>query len=304
MQVLAPLSVLGQGAGCLDEGPTLETTPGSGATEVALDAPVVVRFRDPVVPAVLNGGELSVLLLPEPVDVRPSGGGTVDNLVARPVAGRLQRLSAHAMAFVPADRLLPERDYFLTVEVFGAAQEYESDFRTGRRTDQQAPMLFIEEDDVGLVSGPSPAGCGLPDGSYLVDLDLGAAVDDADNGALEYYLFLTRARGLSAPILLDRVRRGGASGRVVLRFVLTSEQVEEPVCVAVRVVDGVGRSSTSEPEFCFDPRQSTYFHPLCRVSAPGARSRAGLQASPWVLTSTAFLVLLTLTWLARRSRAT
>ena len=292
---LFPAHVSAQDSACLDKGPNLETTPGSGAMEVALDAPVLVRFRDPVVPTRLDADNLRLFLLPEPPDARPDSGGLPDAFMTRAVAGHLQRLSAYALAFVPIDRLLPEREYLFTVDVFGTAQTYESEFRTGRRVDQQAPMLFIEEDDVGLASGPSPDGCGLPEGSYLVDLDLGAAVDDADNGALEYYLFLTRARGLSAPTLLDRARRGGASGRVVLRFVLTDEQVKEPVCVALRVVDGVGRSSDGEPEFCFDPRQGTFFQPLCSALPVGT-------ARPET-TAPAFLVLLILACLTRRWRA-
>ena len=171
-------------------------------------------------------------------------------------------------------------------------------FETGRRRDEQRPEVLFDQDDVELASAEADADCELPEGAYLVDLKVPPAVDDADNGALEYYLYLTRARGLSAPRLLARARRQGSASGVVFRFYLTSEQAEEPVCTSLRVVDAVGKTAEGEPELCFDPRQGTYFQPLCSVSGRGPS-----QARPPLAVALGFLITWLFVW-GRRCRRT
>ena len=85
-----------------------------------------------------------------------------------------------------------------------------------------------------------------------------AAEDDGDEESVEILLFLSRAEGARGPVLRARAWNP-AEGEPVLTFLLDAAEAEQPVCVALRAVDGVGRASEGESEVCFDPVQGSRF---------------------------------------------
>lgn len=144
-------------------------------------------------------------------------------------------------------------------------------FCTGTSVDTAAPVFGR---DIRVSSEEVGPGCDLPEGGFRVGVFADAAMDDGPGGSLEYLLFLTRADGLSAPVLVDRVRHFSTE-EITMRLFLDGAQAASPVCVRLGVVDGVGNVTMSEVEECFDPIAQIAFQG-CAVDAPGRSGRAPL----------------------------
>src|SRR5204863_6948117 len=87
-----------------------------------------------------------------------------------------------------------------------------------------------------------PRECRAAPGSLRVKMSVPRPTDDTDSGSVEVLLFLTRAAGLSGPVLVDRARASrSGQGSLQLGFVLDPKQAAQPVCAALRAIDGVGR---------------------------------------------------------------
>jgi hypothetical protein len=257
----------------------LEVTPPDRAQGVARNASVVVRHPP--------GADLSALLRElqagggdecsrEPVclfeDARERGGSE-----RQAVPGDVQQLDARTLAFVPRSRLLPETDYFPLVARtgFDSASRTELEFRTGTGSDREPPTFDPGEDQLRLAVDTPPEECQASDGSVRVQLGTPRAQDDGDEESVELLLFVTSAEGVRGPELRARSRNGDEDdGEVVLTFLLSAREAEQPVCVALRAVDAVGRASRGEPALCFEPSQGSHFEPLCGV-APGHGSADG-----------------------------
>lgn len=282
---------LGQAQTCVAPNDAIETTPGSQAVTVALDAPMLVRFPDPVLVGALEPD--LIRLVEADIDDGRGGGatdaGVDDDLGGTLVAGQLERLSEFALVFRPDEALVPLTIYRLLVREVGTDRVREVLFQTGRDIDAQPPQIFLSEADVDLRASDA-ASCGGEPGGFRVELRLPFAVDDADNGGVEYYLYLTRAEGLRAPRLLQRARRQGASSRVRFVFVLSAEEATGPVCAALRVVDAVGKRAQAQPEVCFDPVQEAHFQPLCVAGAGGAGRGRLPDTTAWGVASALFLL--------------
>lgn len=273
-------SAAAQGGGCgsmQGRDVDIQVTPGSGASEVALDTPVIVRYVTEVdldeLEAGLGEGESLLSLLR--VDEAES--------VTRFVPGRLQRIDDATLAFIPDQPLDEETDYKPLIakpNFDGSSLTDDFIFTTGEEVDQEPPTFNLTADEVLLSSNPLSIDCDEPEGSFLVGLAFPPAEDDADEGGMEYLLYLSRAAGIDGPRLEDRQRHH--TGTMNMSFILSPEQVQEPVCVVIRVVDGVGKTAEGDAELCFDPVQGNFFEPGCSVvPAPGsvpvsARGRAAL----------------------------
>ena len=199
-----------------------------------------------------------------------------------------QRLDSHAIAFQAP--LRADTEYRFSVGGFPR----EFDFITGDDRDEEPPEFLINRDTLGLSTSPVSAECGLPEGTLRATLEYPAAHDDNIEGASECLIFLTRSVEGQGPVLKRRLFNPG--GTVVPSFLLTPTEASEPVCVAIVVLDALGKRAPVEPEFCFDPVQGNYFDPMCAVSAPG-RGGPGLPSGVGFLVP--FLGLLVL----RRRRA-
>jgi hypothetical protein len=272
----AQTSPCGDIEGANDE---LEVTPADRADGVARNAAVVVRHPPGAdLPGLLrelraaDGDECSR----EPVclfeDARARGGPE-----RQAVPGDVQQLDARTLAFVPRSRLEPETDYFPLVARtgFDRASRTELEFRTGSAIDREPPAFDPGEDQLRLAVDTPPAECEAPAGSVRVQLGTPRASDDGDEESVELLLFVTSAQGARGPELRARSRNGDEDeGEVVLTFLLSAQEAEQPVCVALRAVDTVGRSSRGGPALCFEPSQGSRFAPLCGV-APGRGSTDG-----------------------------
>jgi len=256
----------------------LEVTPQDRAEDVARNVAIVVRHP--------RGADLQELLRElqagggdacsrEPVclfrDAREHGGAARE-----PVPGDVQRLDARTLAFVPRSRLEPETDYFPLIARtgFDRAARTELEFRTGTAVDREPPAFDPGEDELRLEIDAPPAECDAPEGSLRVQIGVPAARDDGDEGSVELLLFVTNSPGARGPELRARSRNLG-DGEVVLTFLLDAREAEQPMCVALRAVDAVGRSSPGEPSLCFDPRQGSHFAPLCGTAFGAGRADGG-----------------------------
>lgn len=292
--LLCPPSHLRAQSECVPVPDGIETSPGPGATNVAIDAPVLVRFPTPVVSEPVAEDLVSV--------VRVGDSGGLDGGVAEPgddpsraIAGQLQAVGDHVVAFVPDELLAPNTEYSIAFREPGSGAVREAPFATGAETDQARPELFFGDVSVDVRSGEASS-CGDEPGAFVVDLRFPpVAFDDKDLGALQYFLYLTRAEGLEAPRLLQRVRRQGSLDLLRFAFVLSPEEASGPVCVALRVVDAVGKVAAEQPELCFDPFVEAHFQSLCSARGPlgSRRAWAGGAVLPFSAAA-AFLVALTL----------
>lgn len=263
------------------------STPAVGASGVRLDAPVVLRYREPVI--------LDELREPIQLFRRTDEGLLVS------VAGALQQIDAHTLHFQPVERFEPTAEYVGDAAWPGGgtgsdAPRFDLRFRTGDDVDREAPTLDFPGDDLELSSGGVSPQCDAEEGSFLVSVIFDQAQDDGSAGSIEYFLYLTRSEGIDHPVLKQRVRN--FNERITMSFVLGPDEVVAPVCVSVVAVDGVGRKSEAG-EHCFDPVRGSYFAP-CAVSGAVSRGRgaAGARAghpSGWMMG----LALLGL-WMRRR----
>ncbi len=260
-------------------GDELVVRPADRAERVARNAAIVVRHPD--------GTDLDALVRElqstgqdacsrEPiclfVDAHQDGGPARE-----PVSGHVAQLDARTLAFVPDAPLRPSSDYFSSIARagFDRATRSELEFRTGSNLDREPPTFDPPGDEVRVAIDAPPEECDAPPGSVRVRIGVPAADDDGDDESVELLLFVTQAQGVRGPELRAR-RWNRAEGEVVLTFVLDEREIELPVCVAVRAVDGVGRSSEGEATRCFDPVQDSHFAPLCSAGPAGrAHGRTG-----------------------------
>lgn len=253
----------------------LEVAPANGATRVALDAPIKIRYPAKAdqlerLWALFDAGEALIQL----IDLGEDAEDT-----PREVAGTLAPGGERVLFFQPTSELEATHTYLAKVfapELSGVGYR-DFRFETGLRVDSGPPTFTVDEGSVTLVTREAPPECDAPPGSLAVGLSFDPADDDSDLSAVEHYGFLTHAEGLSAPRLLARWRSGGQSAS--LDFLLSAEETSAPVCVTLRAVDGVGNVAEDEPEICFDPIQGSFFRPLCSVAAgPGAGAPRGAAA--------------------------
>jgi hypothetical protein len=259
----------------------VEVTPAVGAPGVTTDAWVMVRYREGYFGPDGPGDVPEELLT---LSRCGACGVPCDSPV--PVPGRFQVLGDD-LFFVPEEPLEPSTQY--EGEARGLESGLSLRFCTGRSQDTAPPSLGSQS--VTWSSEEVGPGCELPDGGFRVGIFTQAAADDGPGGSLEYLLFLTRADGLEAPVLVDRVRNF-AAGEITLRLFLEGAQAGSPVCVRLAVVDGVGNVTMARDEVCFDPIAEITFQG-CAV-AP----RTGQPESGLAIGSTTGLVWL----LLRRSR--
>jgi hypothetical protein len=269
----------------------LDVRPADRAEGVARNAAVVVRHPD--------GADLEALLRElhandddacsrEPIclfrDAQGDGGGAREL-----VPGRVTQPDPRTLAFVPDTPLRPSSDYFPLIarSGFDRAARSELEFRTGSSLDREPPSFDRSSDEIRIAIDAPPPECEASQGSVRVQAGVPGARDDGDDESVELLLFVTDAAGARGPELRAR-RRNGAGTEVVLTFLLDAREAEQPVCVALRAIDGVGRSSEDEPARCFDPLQDSHFEPLCSAGSPGrADGRPGvlvpLAAWLWVV---------------------
>jgi hypothetical protein len=190
--------------------------------------------------------------------------------------GHIEQPDSRTLRFVPDVALAPHARYVPLVAQPGFARPAFSEYRftTGESTDETPPTFGVNANSIDVVSQALPASCGAAPGTYGVTVDFAAATDNADSSAIEYSLLLTRAVGVDQAVVLDQSRQNQAGG-VELLFRLSKEQVQKPVCIALRAVDGVGLLADNQPALCFHPIQGSYFEPYCAVRNVGQAGRAG-----------------------------
>ena len=235
----------------------LEFFPASGASGVALDSAVRVRYttgffeiwRDP----------LTRLL-----EVRDEFDS--------PVSGTLERLG-DTLVFRPDAPWQAGTQYRGTafgIDIFQARFS----FRTGTSFDVEPPVF---EGTPTLAPEAVPARPCVDGGGYRIDVTVVPATDrDGAEGDIEYLLFQTRGPGIERPVLRARARNF-AGVTIPLAFTLAPSEAVSPICVAVLAVDGAGHV-VSGPTACVDPIQGNFFEPLCSVSAPGASRTSSVYA--------------------------
>jgi hypothetical protein len=248
-----------------DDTPTarkpIEVTPASGAVSVTIDAPVSVRYSQgyfgPEGPG--DPPETLIRVVRCPDGTFCGLGCMADEGVDVP--GTVQVIGDR-LFFLPDGGFEPEQTY--VGRATGVDDVLDFRFCTGLSPDLEPPRLgaFLDAEPA-----ETTALCVLPEGGRLVGLRWEQARDDGPAGSIEYLLYLTRANGVDAPELRDRLRNY-ASPEVTLNLRLDADEASEPVCVRMYALDGVGNVSESSPEHCFDPITSAAFQPLCSVEAP------------------------------------
>jgi hypothetical protein len=243
-----------------------EITPASGARGVTLDAPIVVRYSPGYFGPEGPGDPPEALLR---VGRCPSPGCTARCTWsdAIPVEGRAEVIGDR-LFFFAAGGLVPGARY-LGVASGRDGPPIEFEFCTGATVDSMAPtkprVIAIE---------PAENRPACPPGGYKVDVTIAPSSDDGPAGSVEYLLYLTRGRGVTAPQLRDRLRNLTPE-RVTLNLILAPDEAAEPVCVRVLAIDGVGRISEGSDEACVDPLNRVAFQPLCSAS-PGQGHRLAI----------------------------
>ncbi|MDH5493882.1 MAG: hypothetical protein OEY14_18170, partial [Myxococcales bacterium] len=259
-------------------GPCADFLPASGARGVTLDAFTRVLYT-PGFFDLYTGDPAELFTLSELL----SGAS---------VPGRVS-VVADALFFVPDPPLRPGLDYRAEARDrggIGPAETLSFEFRTGSRFDVEPPSLGGITD---VRSTPAPGG------GYRIDVEFEAATDDGSLGSLEYLLYQSRGLDLDAPRLRDRLRHFSA-GSVVMSFVLPEEEAMGPICVVVHAVDGVGKIDDDGAAVCLQPREGSFFAPLCALPRPAllAAPASGHGMGPGLLLGGIMLL-----WLRRRGRA-
>ncbi len=244
-----------QDGGCpapIEEFSPLAVAPAVGAGGVTRDTVIRVEYPDGGVP-----DDLDAPL----VELWVADGGSR-------VTGRIERPGSGWVFFVPEAPLEPETAYE------GIARGLERDlpfrFRTGSRFDQGPPSPVAIEAVVVRASSGRPS-CEESSG-YGFSVLFQPSEEDGPPASVEYFLYQSRGPGLQAPRLLGRTRGFGA-GTLAVGFSLPSEEADEPLCLSIVALDGVGRSSGPGPLRCIDPVQEDFFVSACRL---GASARGGL----------------------------
>lgn len=279
---LVPAHARAQDDGCggasIHETLDIDVKPAHGASGVARDAPVVVRYLSEAaldaLEASLADDETLVSLLREP---------DTEGDPREVVAGSVHAIDSRTIAFVPDRRLDAETRYYPVVAKpgFDAPAFAELRLETGSELDAEPPSLSVGPDGIALSSEPIGPGCEGPPGGLRIGVSFPPASDDGDEGSIEYFLYLTRGFGVHGPELRARAR--DHDGTVRMSLFLTQQQSRERACVAVRAVDGVGKPAANEPELCFDPIEGSHFEDCTAEAAIGAT-----HAGPRARTSLAF----------------
>lgn len=245
----------------------LEVYPASGATHVALDAPVRVRFTsgyfDDEARRAAAENALTVTLNDE--FVRGSTSVVGDSLF-----------------FVPTDNWEASTTYSVAI-TSPALRELSTRFETGTTVDATAPQFDTTETSLAIYRSAIEPTCDDPDAAYRIDVEFISAVDDGALGDIEYLLYLTRADGLAAPDLRARTRNL-STDLSVMSFALSRSEASATACFKILAVDGVG--NVSEPRFamCFDPVTGNYFEPVsCAVPGPYKKAQAPFVFAALVL---------------------
>lgn len=244
----------------------IEVTPASGAMGVTIDAPIAVLYSrgyfGPEGPG--DAPETLIRVVRCPSGTSCGLGCMADDGVDVP--GSVQVIGDQ-LIFLADGGLEPAATY--VGRATGVDDVLDFRFCTGAMPDVRRPELgaFIDAEPA-----ETTAACVLPEGGRLIGLRWEQATDDGPPGSIEYLLYLTRANGVEAPELRDRLRNY-ASPEVTLNLRLGPEEAASPVCVRMFAIDGVGNLSEGSPQQCFDPLTTAAFQPLCAVSAPGAARR-------------------------------
>jgi hypothetical protein len=239
----------------------IEVTPATGATGVTTDSWVMVRFTPGYFGPEGPGDDPRTL-----ITLRRCGEcGSRCGGASPVVTGRVEVLGDD-LFFVPDQPFDQQTQY--AGQASGLGGVLPISFCTGNRVDDGPPRLgpSIRYDSVEVGSN-----CELPEGGYRIGVYTEPATDDGPGGSIEYLLFLTRAEGLEAPVLVDRVRNFSA-GEITLRLFLPRGRAATPVCLRVGALDGVGNLVMSDAEGCFDPVSKVTFQG-CAVSTLGASLR-------------------------------
>ncbi|MDW8245623.1 MAG: hypothetical protein RMJ84_03510 [Sandaracinaceae bacterium] len=170
------------------------------------------------------------------------------------VEGNVQRLQDF-LFFVPSQPL--EHNTLYSGQADGKEDSLRFRFCTGSSEDRLAPQFTAQS--VRIRSEEVGPSCDLPEGGFRVGVFVPEATDDGPLGSIEYLLFLTRADGLEAPRLVDRVRHFG-SDEITMRLLIDGAMASKLICIQVGVVDGAGHLTMGEREFCFDPLSKVRFY--------------------------------------------
>jgi len=134
---------------------------------------------------------------------------------------------------------------------------------------------------IGSVGSPSTESvdetCGRGAG-YRVDLVVRDVRDDGPASSVELLVYLARQEGLESPELVLRARGTGAA-ELPLGFVLTDDRANEPACVVIHAVDGVGKVDDSMEPVCFEPIQGAFFEGLCAANRIAGAPTGGKSGS-------------------------
>ncbi len=238
----------------------VEIFPASGATAVALDAPIRVRYSAGFFAS--NPDAPSSLISVTNSDTGQSVPGTVtvlgDTLVFRPDGG------------------FPPSSLFDGV-ARGIDVDVSLSFLTGAATDITPPSAPAFQE---IVADEVAATCETVAG-YRIDVSFTPSTDvDGARGDIEYLLFMTRAPRLAVPELVARTRNF-AGDSITMSFVLESERATGAICLALNAVDGVGHVVSSS-ENCSDPIQGNFFDSLCSASIARPSSPSLYAAIPLI----------------------
>lgn len=243
----------------------LDFTPASRALGVTLDAYIRVRYSEDYFVGVPDAG--TFVRLYEDLD---EDEGFVELGPEVPGEGQLVGDDVY---FVPDELLASDRQYAIVAESF-ELEPIAIDFTTGRDLDREPPRI-------GSVGAPTTESvdetCGRGAG-YRVDLVVRDVRDDGPASSIELLVYLARQEGLEAPELVLRARGTGAAEQP-LGFVLTDERANDPACVVVHAVDGVGNVDDSMEPVCFEPIQGAFFEGLCAANRIAGAPTGGKSGS-------------------------
>lgn len=180
-----------------------------------------------------------------------------DSATGNPVPGVVEVAASDLMFFLPNGGWQPTTSY--DGRVYGQGMEIDFNFTTGTTVDRSPPIAGRILD---VTPHPGSEVAAVGPGSERVDIDFQSATDDGPIGSIEYQIYLTRGHGIDAPVLRLRKLGQEPGAPIPAAIGLTAYEAEQPACVAVVAVDGVGKTDVSN-EDCFDPVVGSFFQPLC-----------------------------------------
>lgn len=246
--------------------------PGSGATQVTLDAPIALTYSEGYFGPDGPGDDPSSLVrLEECGDCSAPcelGSGA-------PVAGDVE-VHGDRLYFLPAAALADATRYVGVA--LGSETSLEFEFCTGRALDSRPPTLGGLARPSSTRVGPQ---CGLPDGGYRLAVSFPPATDDGPPGSIEYLLYLSRGEGVDAPRVVARAYNYSAR-EITMGVLLDNDAVRSPICLTLAASDGVGNVTVDPSPQCFDAiTRTTFAGEAC--SATPARTGPPAMASVLLL---------------------